>query len=139
MEIVIVDDGSQDDTRSVVESLGAGIRYIYQENRGLSAALLVKYFEQHGTHWQLKPVIRDMVDFQEINLAQPWPALPRMDLVLIRNVMIYFDEATKTKLVDRFADILCPGGFLYIGHSETLFKITARFEPAGQTLYRKVS
>src|SRR5262249_3882576 len=64
-------------------------------NRGLPASLLVKHFEQHGTEWQLKPGIRAMVGLREMNLAQPWPALPPMDLVLLRNVMIYFNVDTK--------------------------------------------
>ncbi|HEY7426522.1 MAG TPA: protein-glutamate O-methyltransferase CheR [Gemmataceae bacterium] len=92
-------------------------------NRGLPAALLVKYFEQHGTDWQLKPVIRDMVNFQEINLVQPWPALPRMDLVLIRNVMIYFDVETKKAILGRLARLLRPDGYLLLGGAETTFNL----------------
>jgi chemotaxis protein methyltransferase CheR len=92
-------------------------------NRGLSAALLMKYFEQHGTDWQLKPALRGMVDFQEINLAQPWPALPRMDLVLIRNVMIYFDVETKKAILGRLARLLRPDGYLLLGGAETTFNL----------------
>jgi chemotaxis protein methyltransferase CheR len=92
-------------------------------NRGLPAALLVKYFEQHGTDWQLKPVIRGMVDFQEINLAQPWPVLPRMDLVLIRNVMIYFNVDTKKAILGRLARLLKPDGYLLLGGAETTFNL----------------
>ena len=92
-------------------------------NRGLPAALLVKYFEQHGTDWQLKPALRGMVDFQEINLAQPWPALPRMDLILIRNVMIYFDVETKKTILGRVARLLRPDGYLLLGGAETTFNL----------------
>jgi chemotaxis protein methyltransferase CheR len=92
-------------------------------NRGLPAALLVKYFEQHGTDWQLKPALRGMVDFREINLARPWPALPPMDLVLIRNVMIYFDVDTKKAILGRLARLLRPDGYLLLGGAETTFNL----------------
>jgi chemotaxis protein methyltransferase CheR len=92
-------------------------------NRGLPATLLVKYFEQQGTHWQLKPTIRSMVDFQEINLTRGWPALPRMDLVLIRNVMIYFDIPTKKTILGKMARVLQPDGYLLLGGAETTFNL----------------
>jgi chemotaxis protein methyltransferase CheR len=111
-------------------------------NRGLPAALLLKYFEQHGTHWQLVPAIRGMVDFREINLAQPWPALPRMDLVLIRNVMIYFDVETKKTILGRLARLLRPDGYLLLGGAETTFNLDdsyRRVEPIKSGLYQFVN
>jgi chemotaxis protein methyltransferase CheR len=97
-------------------------------NRGLAATLLIKHFRQHGTHWQLNPDIRDMVQFQEINLAQTWPALPRMDLVLLRNVMIYFDVATKKMILGRLARLLRPDSYLLLGGAETTFNIDDSFK-----------
>ena len=91
-----------------------------EAKRGLSVALLAKYFEQQGTDWQLRPAIRNMVDFREINLAQPWPALPRMDLVLIRNVMIYFDVETKKTILGRFMRLLRPDGYMLLGSGTTI-------------------
>lgn len=81
---------------------------------------------------------RRLIIFKQLNLLEAWPMRGAFDIIFCRNVMIYFDEPTKAKLVDRFADILRPGGFLYIGHSEALFRVTTRFEPAGRTLYRKM-
>lgn len=110
-------------------------------NRGLPAALLVKYFEQHGTGWQLQPAIRNMVDFQELNLAQPWPALPRMDLVLIRNVMIYFDVETKKTILGRLSRLLRPDGYLLLGGAETTFNLDdsyRRVEPLKAGFYQLV-
>jgi chemotaxis protein methyltransferase CheR len=92
-------------------------------NRGLPATLLVKYFEQHGTDWQLKPAIRSMVDFLEINLAQEWPVLPRMDLVFIRNVMIYFDVETKKAILSRLARVLRRDGYMLMGGAETTLNL----------------
>ena len=96
-------------------------------NRGLPAALLVKYFEQHGTTWQLNERIRSMVQFQELNLDRPWPILPRMDLILIRNVMIYFHTETKKAIFAKLARLLQPDGYLLLGGAETTFNLSDLF------------
>jgi chemotaxis protein methyltransferase CheR len=111
-------------------------------NRGLPASLLVKYFEQHGTHWQLRPHIRQMVDFKEINLAQGWPLLPPMDLVLIRNVMIYFEVETKKKILGKLARLLSPDGYLLLGGAETTLNLDdsyRRVEPLKAGFYQLIS
>jgi chemotaxis protein methyltransferase CheR len=92
-------------------------------NRGMSAAMLVRFFEQHGTSWQLRPEIVGMVKFQEINLALPWPALPRFDLILLRNVMIYFDVETKKAILARLGRLLRPDGYLLLGGAETTINL----------------
>ncbi len=94
-----------------------------EANRGLPITLLVKHFKQHGTTWQLNDDIRRMVRFQEINLAQAWPPLTRLDLVLIRNVMIYFDVEMKKSILQRIADLLRPDGYLLLGGAETTFNL----------------
>ena len=66
-----------------------------------------------------------------------WSVEPK-DIIFCRNVIIYFNKETKTKLVNRYADSLKPGGYLFIGHSESLYKVTDRFELIGNTIYRKV-
>ncbi len=96
-------------------------------NRGLPASLLVKYFEQHGTTWQLKPGIRDLVKFQEMNLASPWPFLPRLDLVLMRNVMIYFEVPMKKTILGRVGRLLAPDGYLLLGGAETTLNLDDSF------------
>jgi chemotaxis protein methyltransferase CheR len=100
-------------------------------NRGLPAPMLVKYFDQHGTHWQLKSEIRSMVDFREINLAMEWPALPPLDLVLIRNVMIYFDLDTKKTILRKLARLLRPDAYLLLGGAETTFNLDDSYRRAG--------
>jgi chemotaxis protein methyltransferase CheR len=92
-------------------------------NRGLPATLLLKYFQQHGTSWQLNAGIRAMVEFQQLNLAQPWPPLPPVDLVLMRNVMIYFDVPTKRTILGRVARLLRPDGYLLLGGAERTFNL----------------
>ncbi len=82
--------------------------------------------------------LRDRITFNKLNLLGPWPMNGRFDAIFCRNVMIYFDGPTKDELVGRFADLLAPGGWLYIGHSETILDQRSVFEPVGRTIYRKV-
>jgi len=98
-----------------------------EANRGLPIALLMKYFKQHGTSWHLNDDIRRMVQFQEINLAKSWPPLSRMDLVMIRNVMIYFDVEMKKSILNKIASLLKPDGYLLLGGSETTFNVVDSF------------
>jgi chemotaxis protein methyltransferase CheR len=130
-----------DISRDVLTRARSGRFNQIEVNRGLPAALLVKYFEQHGTDWQLEESVRRMVEFREINLAQPWPLLPRMDLVLIRNVMIYFDVDTKRAILARLARLLRPDGYLLLGGAETTLNIDAsyrRIDPFKAGFYQLV-
>jgi chemotaxis protein methyltransferase CheR len=133
---------ASDLSRQVLDRARTGRYSQIEVNRGLPAALLVKYFEQHGTDWQLKPDIRGMVDFREINLAQDWPALSRMDLVLIRNVMIYFDVDTKKTVLSKLARTLRLDGYLLLGGAETTLNLSdayRRVEPFKSGFYQLVS
>ena len=98
-------------------------------NRGLPAALLVKYFHKSGLEWQIDSRIRNMIDFREINLTKPWPYLPDMDIVFMRNVLIYFDMETRKNILARVARLLRPDGFLFLGGSETVTQLDQTFEP----------
>jgi chemotaxis protein methyltransferase CheR len=128
-------------SREVLGRARAGTYNQIEVNRGLPAPLLVKYFQQQGTQWQLKQEIRDLVEFREMNLAQPWPFLPRMDLILNRNVMIYFDVETKKSILGRMARLLRPDAYLLLGGSETTFNLDDSFqrvEPLKAGFYRLV-
>jgi chemotaxis protein methyltransferase CheR len=94
-----------------------------EANRGLPAALLVKYFRQDGMTWELCADVRRMVEFRELNLARAWPPLPRMDLIFLRNVLIYFDADTKREVLGRAARLLRPDGYLVLGGAETTFNL----------------
>jgi len=96
-------------------------------NRGLPAALLVKYFRQQGSSWELTEAVRHRVEFRELNLIRPWPFLPRMDLVFLRNVMIYFDPDTKKSILGRVARLLQPDGYVLLGGSETTLNLDDSF------------
>ncbi|MGB5541092.1 MAG: protein-glutamate O-methyltransferase CheR [Gammaproteobacteria bacterium] len=90
-------------------------------------------------HVRVVDVLRKMVTFRKHNLMDSWPMRGPFDCIFCRNVMIYFDKSTRRTLLDRFADILKPGGFLFIGHSETLYDLSNRFRPMGKTIYQKIS
>lgn len=95
-------------------------RYTQLEvNRGLPAPLLVKHFAKDGTEWQISDDIRGMVEFRELNLIDPWPAMPTIDVVFMRNVLIYFDVTTKRQILDRVRRVMSPQGYLLFGSAET--------------------
>ena len=98
-------------------------------NRGLPAALIPRYFSREGTKFVLRPEVRQMVEFRELNLAGPWTGLPRADLVLLRNVLIYFAAPTKADILNRIAaTVLRSDGYLFLGGAETTHTLTDRFE-----------
>lgn len=80
--------------------------------------------------------IRQYLRFAQINLMSTLEVEPQ-DVVFCRNVIIYFDKETKRRLVERFADVIVDGGYLIVGHSESLYQVTDRFELVGNTVYRK--
>jgi len=81
--------------------------------------------------------LRQMIAFKELNLLDKWPMKGQFDVIFCRNVMIYFDNETKRKLAERFCEILKPGGWLYIGHSETLLGAGNLFKLHGRTIYQR--
>jgi chemotaxis protein methyltransferase CheR len=119
---------ASDMSREMIARGRSGSYSQLEVNRGLPANLLVTHFRQNRAAWEIDPAIRKMVDFREINLIQPWPLLPRMDLVLMRNVLIYLDAATKNTILSRVAAILAPDGYLILGGAETTTNLNGSFE-----------
>ena len=97
-------------------------------NRGLPAKLLVKYFRRKGIRWQVKDSFRSALSVRELNLIQPWPPLPSLDVVFIRNVMIYFNIETKRQILMKLKRVLRPGGFIFLGGAETTLGVDDGFE-----------
>lgn len=87
---------------------------------------------------QMPGDLKELITFNQLNLLEHWPMKGPFDAVFCRNVVIYFDKPTQAKLFNRIADLIQPNGWLYIGHSENLFKVCDRFELIGRTVYRKV-
>ena len=97
-------------------------------NRGLPAKFLVKYFKKSDLDWQLDDRIRKMVDFRQMNLTTPWPPMAPVDLLFIRNVLIYFDIPTKRSILNRARALLRPDGYLFLGGAETTLGVDDAFE-----------
>jgi chemotaxis protein methyltransferase CheR len=120
----------------MLEKTRAG-RYTQLEvNRGLPANYLVKYFKKNGVEWQIDDSIRNMVDVRRMNLAVAWPLLPSMDIVLLRNVMIYFPVETKKQILRNMRSVMRPDGYLFLGTAETTINLDANF---GTESYKNIS
>jgi chemotaxis protein methyltransferase CheR len=81
--------------------------------------------------------VRSLITFRRLNLIESWPVKGPFDAIFCRNVMIYFDQRTKTKLIERFTSLIRPGGWLYIGHSESLIGAHPGLSLVGRTIYRR--
>ena len=125
----------------MVERARAG-RYLQIEvNRGLPASYLVKYFTRVGLEWQLKDVVRRMVEFSSLDLRQSMSALGPFDMVFCRNVLIYFDIEVKRKILQQIHGTLFRGGYLLLGCSETTLNLVDCFgrRIVGQTVLYQVA
>lgn len=109
---------ASDFSRDALEKAASGRYGLTEINRGLPAATLVSWFHQQGLEWEVDPSLRRMVHFREINLVEDWPELPVFDLVLVRNVLIYFDDMTRRAVMTRVRRHLATDGFLVLGGTE---------------------
>jgi chemotaxis protein methyltransferase CheR len=113
----------------ILEKAQAGLYSQFEVQRGLPIQLLVKYFKQQGDRWQIDPAIRAMVNFRQLNLLDDFAALGRFDVIFCRNVLIYFDQPTKTLVLNRLSRQMAPDGHLYLGGAETVLGITDKLQP----------
>jgi chemotaxis protein methyltransferase CheR len=97
-------------------------------HRGLPPEFLDKYFVKAGAEHQVKEEVRRKIEFRQINLIQEWPSLPLMDILLMRNVLIYFDVPTKRMIFDRINRLLKPDGYLFLGGAESTLNLSDAFE-----------
>ncbi len=104
---------------TMVSRAKSGLFNQIEVNRGLPAHMLVKHFTKTGGLWRIKDDIQKMVTFRELNLIRPWTGLPKCDLVFCRNVLIYFEPATKADILKRVRAVLKPEGFLFLGGAES--------------------
>lgn len=105
-----------------------GLYSQFEVQRGLPITLLVKYFQQIGDRWQINQKIRSMVQYREFNLLQDPVSLGRFDVVFCRNVLIYFDQPTKAKVLNGIAKQIPEDGYLILGGAETVLGLTDRFQ-----------
>lgn len=109
---------------AVLEKARKGVYTQAEVNRGLPATMLVKYFKKCGNHWEICHQIKNQIQFTELNLVKPWPStMGPFDLVLIRNVLIYFDVEVKRQVLANVRKVLLPDGYILLGSSETTLNI----------------
>ncbi len=124
----------------VIETCKAGV-YTDERLEKVPPAARKRWFSanaaQPGT-FRVSPRLQSLITFKQLNLMSPWPMKGPFDMIFCRNVIIYFDKQTQARLVDRFADLLADGGYLVIGHSESLLNVSERFELTGKTVHRKI-
>lgn len=117
-----------DIAKAVLARARAG-RYRHVEvNRGLNPELLAKFFRRVGLEWEIVPELKRVVQFAELNLSAQWPSMERFDLIMLRNVLIYFDHPTKLSILGRMRNQLPSDGYLVLGGSETTPNEITAFE-----------
>lgn len=105
-----------------------GVYSQFEVQRGMPIQLLVKYFKQQGTEWAINDDIKSMVKFQKFNLLQPMSQFGEFDIIFCRNVLIYFDQGTKGKILSEASKHLSKHGFLFLGGAETVIGVTDLFK-----------
>ncbi|MCV6588345.1 MAG: protein-glutamate O-methyltransferase CheR [Marinobacterium sp.] len=126
---------------SVLDTARQGV-YSLERVRALPAEVKRQWFlrgigAQTGKA-MVRPELRQLVRFHQLNLMERWDVPSALDFVFCRNVMIYFDNETQSRLLDRMAQVIRPGGYLFVGHSESPYRLTDRFELIGKTIYQRV-
>lgn len=114
---------------AAVKRASLGLYAPHEIERGLSPAHLNKYFRRVGKDWQVRDELRTLVSYQKLNLLQPFASLGTFDVVLCRNVAIYFTPEARRDVFRRLAERLPANGYLFVGASESLTDLGTRFEP----------
>jgi chemotaxis protein methyltransferase CheR len=123
-EIVATDLSTEMVARAV-----EGVYSQFEVQRGLPIQMLIKYFKQQGDRWQLDESVRRMVQFKRFNLLDAYRPLGVFDIVFCRNVLIYFDQPTKTDILNRIAEVMTNQGVLFLGGAESVLGISNAFKP----------
>ncbi|MDH5766120.1 MAG: protein-glutamate O-methyltransferase CheR [Gammaproteobacteria bacterium] len=124
--------------------LAKASRGVYELSRveGLETGIKRRWFFKgkgsNAGNVRVSPELQKVIEFKQVNLMQEWPITGRFHIIFCRNVVIYFDKPTKTKLLNRYADQLVDGGYMILGHSESLQGLTDRFQTIGKTVYKKI-
>lgn len=120
---------ASDISEEMLEKCRSGLFTQFEISRGLPAHYLPRFLQRAESQWQMKAEIRERIDFRYLNLYENWAGLPRLDIVFIRNVLIYFDRDTKKSTLEKMTKVLRPGGYLFLGSGETPVGLEDRFQP----------
>lgn len=127
-----VDVVATDISSTVLREARKGIYCGMSASRGLSLEQQNRYFKVNGDCLEVKPEIRQRVSFRELNLTRGYETMGRFDVIFCRNVLIYFSSSQKSDIITRMAGVLNPGGYLFLGSTESLSAHTDRFEMVSQ-------
>ncbi len=116
-------------SNEVLDKAKAGLYSQFEVQRGLPIQMLLKYFDQKGDMWQINAGLRAMVEWKKLNLLDNFSHLGEFDIVFCRNVLIYFDQQTKSEILGRIAKSLPEDGYLVLGAAETVVGLTDAFKP----------
>ena len=116
-------------SEEMVQKAKTGVYSQFEVQRGLPVQLMLKYFKQEGERWRISDDLRKMVTYRAFNLLDPLTSLGSFDVVFCRNVLIYFDQPTKAKVLEAIAKITANDGFLFLGGAETTIGVTEAFRP----------
>jgi chemotaxis protein methyltransferase CheR len=116
-------------SRDALDRAKQGAYSQFEVQRGLPITLLVKYFTQVGDRWQISPELKNNISFRELNLLSDFTTLGTFDVVFCRNVLIYFDQPTKAKILEKISRMMPADGVLYLGGAETVLGVTEKFAP----------
>lgn len=113
----------------ILEKAKSGLFTQAEINRGLPMPMVLKHFKREGLQWRIGEPIRSMVDFRPLNLVERWPAtFPKMDIVFLRNVLIYFGVDTKQQILKEIHGKLADDGCLFLGGAETTMNLNVPFD-----------
>ncbi len=127
------------DLSTKVLSVAANGIYDPKKVEDLSADHLMRYFEKHDSEYRVNDTVRSMITFCRLNLSiRPFPMSGPMDMILCRNVMIYFDQSFRRQLVNEYHRLLKTGGYLMVGHSESLTGMTTGYKTVAPSIYMKI-
>ena len=118
-----------DISNEVLDKAKTGIYSQFEVQRGLPIQMLLKYFTQNGDIWQINPDIRGMVQWRMLNLLENFSSLGEFDVIFCRNVLIYFDQPTKSDILNRLAKQMPSDGYLVLGAAETVVGLSTAFQP----------
>jgi chemotaxis protein methyltransferase CheR len=130
------------DLDSAVLATGAAGVYAAERFQNMDPKRVARFFDK-GTGAQngklrARDELRHLITFRQLNLMHEWPLRGPIDAIFCRNVVIYFDKATQRTLFDRMATLQRPGDLLFLGHSESLYRVCDRYELIGRTIYRRL-
>ena len=118
-----------DISHEMIERARAGAYNQFEVQRGLPVQMLLNHFEQVDEQWRINEKLRGMVQFRQMNLLDDFASLGTFDVIFCRNVLIYFDSATKIAVLERLSQVLARDGFLVLGAAETVIGLSDAFVP----------